>query len=146
MIIWGWRIKKIDDLNINVPEITSFCEKHKIQHSIIIGKRYNTLYFVPINYFWAEKRVFKTCQRCTSDYDEVPKRYEKLILDFYNKDITSKDLQNKLTIQKEKYNKTHKTEAKEDQENFKSFLNLIMYILGFIILALLVKYIISKII
>jgi len=140
MIILGWKIKPITELNIDIPELESSCEKHKLKYRIIIGKRYNTLYFIPINYFWASEQVFKTCDKCISDYDELPSKYEKIILNYYHKKISSKDLHNKINLQAQEYKKQAEIDAKKDDQNLRDFIKMIPYIIGFIILMLIIKF------
>ena len=57
MIITGWKVKPIEVLNLNRQELKIVCKKHNIPHRLIIGKKYHTLYFIPLDYFFAKERA-----------------------------------------------------------------------------------------
>ena len=97
MIIFGWRLNRIDVLDVDLPQLKDKCEKHNLPLQVIIGKLYYTLYFIPLNYFFAKERVFQICPKCSKDYGEVSNdKIEDLLLKYYHKEITINDLKNKI--------------------------------------------------
>lgn len=141
MIVFGWRIKPLIELHIDIPEFESSCDKHKIKHRLIIGKRYNTLYFIPINYLWAKEQVFRICDKCNSDYEEIPKEFQKIILEYYYNRISFKDLHNKIKVQIQEHSQRIKKEVEKDDEYLTDFIKKIPYMIGFLILLVIIKII-----
>lgn len=140
-IIGGWRIKQIAELSVDIPELNNHCEKHNLKHKFIVGKKYELLYFIPLNYFWAKERIFKTCAKCTSDYNEVPPNYEKVILNFYHDKISSKEFHTQIKYQMEEYKNQAKAINKKHEENDEKFWKMMVYFISFLVLLLIIKFI-----
>lgn len=97
MIIWGWKIKPIAEIDVDLPEFKAKCEKHDLPLRIIVGKKYYTLYFIPINYFFAKEKIFQVCPKCSEDYGEIDdEEIENIVLNYYHKKITINDLRNQI--------------------------------------------------
>lgn len=140
MIIYGWKIKPIDVLEIDRSDFNTRCKKHNLFHRYIIGKKYLTIYFIPINYFFAKERVFRICEKCKEEYEEESPEVESLLLQFYHKKITSKDLNYFLDeIIKNRKDK-HKKIIEEDTNNFKEFIKYFIYFIVVVIVIFILKY------
>lgn len=141
MIIFGWKIKPIDVLYIDRKEFKTKCEKHKLIHKLIVGKRYYIFQFIPINYFFAKEKVFKICEKCSEDYEEVDDDVEDLLLKYYHKEITINDLNNNLDSISSEEKKILEARAHKDNFNFKNFLKYMVYFGAFIIILILLRYV-----
>lgn len=98
IILFGSEIKLITVIK-HIPELQGLCPKHHLGQRIVIGKKFYHIFFIPINYFWAPERVFLMCPSCIDEYYELLPQYEKIILDYYHKKISSKTLHKKIREQ-----------------------------------------------
>ena len=128
-------IKPITELDVDIPELESFCEKHKTKHKIIIGKHY---------FLWPPEQVFKVCEKCSPDriqvHDRMEMRFEELILDYYHKNITSDDLKNKIRAEFVEFKNKDDLLSEEYERDLKDFFKMVPYFIGLIILLLGIKY------
>jgi len=142
MILYGTRIKLIGSIEIEKKELCTKCQVHGLPLKYVIGKKYYTMYFIPMNYFFAKERVFKKCDKCKEDdYEVVDDVFADLILKLYHKKITVNDFNN-LThgILKEKEHKD-RIQSQSDEEYFKKFIRIAGIIIVAYIIILILKFV-----
>jgi hypothetical protein len=141
IIISGWELKPIAELDINFPKLRGVCKEHNFNYRLIVGKLIKSIYFIPINYLWAPERIFRVCDYCDSFYEEIPPRYEKVLLDFYHQKITSKDMENQIDGFLNEDEEKLKVDMKKEEDHFKFFIKYVPYILGILLLLVIFKFI-----
>lgn len=124
------------------PKLKSYCHKHKSEYSFIIGKHFRTLYFIPINYFWAKEEVFRICDKCKNDeYEQVPSKTEKIILRCYHNKISHDECERQLCSVLSDLKKQRAVEKEQDEK----YLAQTFKIAGIIILGLIALVILKAI-